>query len=153
MIYGFLNDEALHVRSSTISAFTAIDSGVGYLSDRMVNYFNTPNIMRDTRTERLQVLANQCLGEVNVNFDGDQLDGASFSGVSGEEFDKLFNIMEYLYLCQDTSKADMNTHLTSSSSDFGVYVNESIDVSDSVTIVSVRSITGESVPMLKYVTG
>lgn len=143
-LYCYLDDTALQLKSTVILNPSDIDQGIGLLNDTAYNYFNTPRMLNDPRTSRLQVLTGgRANGNLMLYFDADKLGSVSFTGVTNTEYNKLFNVIETVLYTQDSSQAALDALLSGNPSAYGVYVAESLVVSEPVKQTTVN-IVGEN---------
>ena len=125
MINGFLTDEALYQVAGGVGTDEYTDVGVGYLTDKMINYFVTPTSIFDARSPRLSVptVSGIAKGDLRFHFDNEKAGGDPFAGLLEVEISdvkiKLFNIIEFLYLSQGRSESELDGDMNGDHSNFG----------------------------------
>ena len=147
-IYAFFSDEALwNYSNSDIATIPDVNTGVGYLTDNMINYFNTPVLVNDKRTQRLLLLGSRAKGESRLYTDQDRFDGGvnPFAGAQESELQQLFNTIEYIYLVQNKTRDEIDTDLQSDGSTYGAYIADSLQISSTATTTHVNIEDGSPV--------
>lgn len=125
-LYGFITDE-LFWNKQVVDLNKSVNTGLGFIDDITVNYFNKIGIVSDPRTARLNILGETVTGPIRVFFDVKQMNATTgpFVGISDADTIKLFNIIERCYLTQGMSDQALNTELGGSTDLYGIFVANS----------------------------
>jgi len=139
MLYAFINDTAAWRRATGLSELVNYDQGAMFLDEQMVNYFNVPVKIGDTRKQRLAISVDTSSGEsvsgvpdgmMHLMLDKDKLGGVDFNSVTANEYGQLFNIIELCFTSQNRTAAYLNAQMESNSI-YGVYMVGSLKISGS----------------------
>ena len=135
MIYAFLSDTATHKLPSVgNSAYSNINQGVGYLSERSANFFLDGNVVTDIRdyTDRyVEAVDNGVTktypkGKMSLFFDMDKHASTLFDNLDIDKSIKLFNIIEYAIYNSAFNDTVVNTALLADTGSYGGYVDGSL---------------------------
>ena len=137
MIYGFVEDVSMYKRSDEIMTDESQNQGCGYFGDKANEYFNNPAVLTDSRNNRLEVLDNIIIKPMLFKLDKDHIDKPEILTMSVQQSNKLFNIMELVYLSQGKSITDIEDTLVNSFTLYGIYVPKSVKVSGASTTLDV----------------
>lgn len=113
----------------------AIDSGFGYLTDKVKSYFKTHANLPDKRATRLSVSGHVSTYPMQLVYDSDRTDPDTPNDLTAPEIEQLFNIIEALIYYSFMDDAAMESELVGNPADFGIYVPASFDRSSSVATV------------------
>ena len=112
MIYGYITDE-LFWKKKTVDLNKSVNTGIGYLDDILINYFNKIGTVYDSREERLDIIGEIPKGKISIYFDVSKMDPTNgpFINVQDEDIINLFNITEKCYITQNRSETEINDEL------------------------------------------
>ena len=101
ILYGFLADDALR-KVSRLDLDGTVDQGYGILDGEPASYLVNRGTLNDTRSVRSMILESEApVGQIRVLFDQDRFDPAHLSKMTDVEQQRLFNIIERVYLQQE----------------------------------------------------
>lgn len=143
MLYGFLSDQGLDNWALAAEPVSSLDTGAGFFSDAMLNYYVNPATIRDIRPARLAMsdFSDQAKGDMAFNYDAAKLMYTPFNAITAGEAHSLFNILETIALSQNQSAPQINTVLTNATETYPGYVHGSLVMSAEVTVTDLRLIT------------
>lgn len=135
MIQGFIQDSAVWRKStSPLVSETNIDQGVGYFNSRIKSFFVDPVCFIDSRTSRLNILATPLEGEMRLWFDRSKIAvDDPVNNLTGDQWEFIMNIVEYVTYATALSIEDLETHLTTNPDTYGTYRPNTLSISASVT--------------------
>ena len=132
-LYAFLFDDALK-DTPTIDKGTS-DQGFGVLNSEKYSFFKTPTIVHDLRDTRLSAVDNSVpYGNLSFVFDSDRFDSKIIENLSKTQKQRLFNIIERIYLQQNLPNSTIEHQLTLDSQ-YNGYVAESFGHSDNESTI------------------
>ena len=113
-VYGFIRDE-LFWNKQLIDITKSIDTGLGYIDDIYINYFNKIGVVTDPREDRLDLFGEKPVGQMSVVFDASKLDDNSvnFSTMDIAAATKFMRILETAYMSQSRTEQELNVTLGS----------------------------------------
>lgn len=126
-VYGFISDE-LFWNKKSIDLDTSVDTGVGYINDLLINFFDKIARVTDNRSTRLSILNEVPTNkEIQIIFDFNKIEKENlfFQSIDNDTIGKLFNITEKIYLTQNRTEEELNDTLMTDTN-FSIYVNNSI---------------------------
>ena len=143
-IYGFITD-TLFWKKQVVDFTKAIDTGLGYLDDILINYFHQIATIHDPRGIRLDVLGVTPGGEISLVFDSSKIDEAlnPFSNISDEEIVNLFNIVEKCLYTQNRSEIELNDELKTQEIYNTSYIVDTVHRSATYTMATIPGIRSE----------
>lgn len=145
-IFGFISDTLFHRRIS-VDLENGVDMGVGYATDRLVNYFDKIARISDNRSERLSIVGVPAVGDIQFLIDKNKLeDSTVFEDLNDNALTQLFNIIETLYLSQGKTENELDALLMSGEGT-AIYVQESVQLSSFSNQITVK--IGENYPELR----
>lgn len=144
MIYGYITDE-LFWKKKTVDLNKSVNTGIGYLDDILINYFNKIGTVYDSREERLDIIGEIPKGKISIYFDVSKMDPTNgpFINVQDEDIINLFNITEKCYITQNRSETEINDELIENSSLYRTYKNNSFKRSSHYTLINPDSLRNE----------
>lgn len=145
ILYGFLCDNALKL-SLQLDLANSSDQGYGILTGESANYFVNPAILTDKRTSRSMILeGNSPKGEISLSFDQDRFDVKVLDTFTTIDYQRIFNIIERIYLQQEFTDSNIESQLTASSAYTG-YVPKSMNTAgevDKIKVTNISNVTKE----------
>ena len=115
-LYGFLTDDAFR-RTARLDLTGASDQGYGALYGEPASYLVNRGTLGDTRSRRSMILESEApKGQIALLFDQNRFDTAILSKMTDTECQRLFNIIERIYLQQEYSDGLIENQLTGNSS-------------------------------------
>lgn len=112
-LYGFLADDALR-KVSRLDLDGTVDQGYGILDGEPASYLVNRGTLNDTRSVRSMILESEApVGQIRVLFDQDRFDPEHLSKMTDVEQQRLFNIIERVYLQQEYTDSMLERQLTS----------------------------------------
>lgn len=133
-IYGFITDE-IFWNKKTVDLTKSVDTGLGFLDDININYFNKIGTIRDPRTTRLDILGEVPVGAMSVLFDVSKVNSATspFTSMTDAQATTFMNIVEKCYITQNRTEEELNTELFTDSTLYSFFVKGSAKRSSSYT--------------------
>lgn len=142
MLYGYIVDEALHLKDGVIQRESVSDQGAGYLNGPVMSFFDSPMSILDSRVSRLLFFAETLADRMAIWCDYGQLNSTDpINNLTDEQWANIFNIIEYVvYSTNVVSITDVNAYLINPANldDFGTYKNNSLSVDSSNLTVNYR---------------
>lgn len=110
-LYGFLIDDALR-RTSRLDLTGTSDQGYGSLYGEPASYLVNVGTLGDTRSRRLMILESDSpKGQMKIVFDQNRFDAVSLEQMTDLEMQRLFNIVERIYLQQNYTDSIIENQL------------------------------------------
>lgn len=137
-VHGFVID-SLFFNKQDIDLTGSVDTGIGYLNDKLINYFYTLAKINDKRTSRLPLLSQPIpKGYLSIQFDNSkQTDLNVIKSFTKANQAIVFNILETCYLSQNKIDTDLNTEFIQDSN-YGIYEPNSIKLSSAKVSTTIK---------------
>lgn len=127
-VYMYLTDTLL-APDSVLVFGDEPEPKVGYVTKAMSSFFGSSAKRADERVNRLSVLGVDVSGKMAVHFDGtDEITRDALLGMTSKDIECFFNIVERIYLTQNTDRVTIDEELSSSNA-FNGYISNSMFVS------------------------
>lgn len=124
VLYAFLEDDALYLPGKFNFTSISNDQGYGILAGEASNYFIAKASIDDIRTNRLQVLdSKRPYGNLRLLFDANRIEHEQLTNLTDLDLQRLFNVVERLYLQQNYSDSNIESMLTSEAAYTGYVAN------------------------------
>ena len=154
MLYGFISDSAfVGIDTSNEVPYEELGTGLGLVTDQMVNYFMDPTYIKDPRSAKMIGSTNQRLtvspftskldGKVLLHFDKLHFT-ENITNLTGSKpnLTKFFNCIERIYLSQSEGATTLDNALKSDTDTYGNYVEGTLQMSSARISTPVKYISG-----------
>lgn len=145
-IVGFLEDTYLHPKHN-VHVSSASDSGLGKLDSLLIDYFSTKVYVTDPRSNRLNILPQNTVGQMKLHFDAKFVsESGIWDKITTVTYMKIFNMFETIMYMQGASQLSLSNYLMSSIDTKDVFVENSLILSSTKANITVEGTLDITIP-------